>query len=170
MYKHTLCFIKRNEEILMLNREYDPVKGLWNGVGGKIEKGETALENAIREIKEETNIEVTHDNIQFKSIIKWEDSSYSGGMYVYLVELHNEFAYLTPKKVSEGILDWKEISWILSDYNYGVGEMIPNFLSEVLLNELILEHNFVLSNHKLIDYRNEELAKQDSSIDNIIQL
>lgn len=41
MYKHTLCFIKRNEEILMLNREYDPVKGLWNGVGGKIEKGET---------------------------------------------------------------------------------------------------------------------------------
>lgn len=26
MYKHTLCFIKRNEEILMLNREYDPVK------------------------------------------------------------------------------------------------------------------------------------------------
>ncbi len=38
MYKHTLCFIKRNEEILMLNRKYDPVKGLWNGVGGKIEK------------------------------------------------------------------------------------------------------------------------------------
>ncbi|SCB68392.1 Uncharacterized protein BWGO95_02532 [Bacillus mycoides] len=31
----------------MLNREYDPVKGLWNGVGGKIEKGETPLENAI---------------------------------------------------------------------------------------------------------------------------
>ena len=66
MYKHTLCFIKRNEEILMLNREHDPVKGLWNGVGGKID--------------------------------------------------------------------------------------------------------FVLFNHKLIDYRNEELAKQDSSIDNIIQL
>lgn len=38
MYKHTLCFIKRNEEILMLNREYDPVKGLWNGVGGKIKR------------------------------------------------------------------------------------------------------------------------------------
>lgn len=97
MYKHTLCFIKRNEEILMLNREYDPVKGLWNGVGGKIEKGETPLENAIREIKEETNIKVTYDQIQFKGIIKWEDSSYSGGMYVYLVELLHEFTYHTPK-------------------------------------------------------------------------
>lgn len=105
MYKHTLCFIKKNEEILMLNREYDPVKGLWNGVGGKIEKGETPLENAIREIKEETNIEVKHEQIQFKGIIKWEDSSYSGGMYAYLIELHNEFTYHTPKKVSEGILE-----------------------------------------------------------------
>ncbi|AIY73124.1 putative mutT/Nudix [Bacillus cereus] len=74
------------------------------------------------------------------------------------------------KKVSEGILDWKEVSWILSDYNYGVGEMIPKFLVEVLHNELILEHNFILSNHKLIDYRNKELAKQDNSIDNIIPL
>ena len=98
MYKHTLCFIKRNEEILMLNRKYDPVKGLWNGVGGKIEKGETPLENAIREIKEETNIKVTHQ-IQFKGIIKWEDSSYSGGMYIYLVELLHEFIYHTPKSL-----------------------------------------------------------------------
>gem|GEM_PF-421849 len=173
MYKHTLCFIKRNEEILMLNRKYDPVKGLWNGVGGKIEKGETPLENVIREIKEETNIKVTHDQIQFKGIIKWEDSSYSGGMYVYLVELLHEFTYHTPKKVSEGILDWKEVSWILSDYNYGVGEMIPKFLVEVLHNEFILEHNFILSNHKLINYRNQKLVKQDrllTSLYNTIRL
>ncbi len=50
------------------------------------------------------------------------------------------------------------MSWILSDYNYGVGEMLPKLLPEVLHNEFILEHNFVLSNHKLIDYRNEELV------------
>lgn len=61
-------------------------------------------------------------------------------MYVYLIELLNEFTYHTPKKVSEGILDWKEISWILSDYNYGVGEMIPNFLPELLHNKLSLIH------------------------------
>ncbi|AXK18635.1 DNA mismatch repair protein MutT [Bacillus toyonensis] len=162
MHKHTLCFIKRNEEILMLNREYDPVKGLWNGVGGKIEPGETPLASAIREIKEETDIDVKQNQIQFKGIVKWEDFSYSGGMYVYVVELQNEVTYDTPKKVSEGILDWKSVSWILSDYNYGVGEMLPKLLPEVLHNEFILEHNFVLSNHKLIDYRNEELVMLDS--------
>lgn len=81
--------------------------------------------------------------------------------------------YITLQKVSEGILDWKEISWILSDYNYGVGEMIPKFLVEVLYNELILEHNFVLSNHKLINYRNQKLVKQDrllTSLYNTIRL
>ncbi|EJQ44492.1 hypothetical protein IEE_02682 [Bacillus cereus BAG5X1-1] len=124
MYKHTLCFIKRNEEILMLNREYDPVKGLWNGVGGKIEKGETS-------------IDVEQNQIQFKGIIKWEDSLYFGRIYVYVIELPYEFTYDTPKKVSEGILDWKIVSWILSDYNYGTGEMIPKFLPEVLNNEAI---------------------------------
>ncbi|HHT7191037.1 TPA: NUDIX hydrolase, partial [Bacillus cereus] len=164
MHKHTLCFIKRNEEILMLNREYDPVKGLWNGVGGKIELRETPLENAIREIKEETAIDVKKDQIQFKGIIKWEDSSYSGGMYVYVVELPHEFTYDTPKKVSEGILDWKNVQWILSDYNYGVGEMLPILLPEVLQSESILEHSFVLSNHRVIDYRNEKLVKQDMLI------
>jgi len=161
MYKHTLCFIKRNEEILMLNREYDPVKGLWNGVGGKIEKGETPLENAIREIKEETNIDVEQNQIQFKGIIKWEDSSYSGGIYVYLVELPYEFTYDTPKKVSEGILDWKNVSWILSDFNYGVGEMIPKFLFEVLNNEALLEHTCVLSNHKLLSYEFKALKEKE---------
>mgnify|MGYP001106087158 CR=1 FL=1 len=85
-------------------------------------------------------------------------------MYIYVVELPYDFTFETPKKVSEGILDWKSISWILSDYNYGVGEMLPKLLPEVLHNDLILEYNFVLSNHKLIDYRNEELIKQDTSI------
>ncbi|EEL22489.1 hypothetical protein IC9_02851 [Bacillus toyonensis] len=113
----------------MLNREYDPVKGLWNGVGGKIEPGETPLASAIREIKEETDIDVKQNQIQFKGIVKWEDSFYSGGMYIYVVELQNEVTYGTLKKVSEGILDWKSVSWILSDYNYGVGEMLPKFIT-----------------------------------------
>lgn len=43
----------------MLNRNYDLVKGLWNGAGGTIENDETPLQSAIREVKEETNITIT---------------------------------------------------------------------------------------------------------------
>ena len=53
IYRHTLdgirfLLIKRN-----LNKIYEH---LWQGVAGKIEKGETSSEAAIRELKEETGL------------------------------------------------------------------------------------------------------------------
>jgi len=47
----------------MLNREYAPTQGLWNGVGGKIEGEESPLECVIREVKEETGIEINNENV-----------------------------------------------------------------------------------------------------------
>jgi len=34
--RYTLCFLTRNDHVLMLHRAKSPNKGLWNGVGGKI--------------------------------------------------------------------------------------------------------------------------------------
>jgi 8-oxo-dGTP diphosphatase len=48
----------------MLNREKSPLLGLWNGVGGKIEQGETAKVSVLREIEEET--ELILDDVVFK--------------------------------------------------------------------------------------------------------
>lgn len=58
MFKYTVCFVKKNNELLMLNREKEkaPIMGVWNGVGGKIEKGETPDMGAQREVFEETGI------------------------------------------------------------------------------------------------------------------
>jgi 8-oxo-dGTP diphosphatase len=56
MLKYTICFIKRKDEILLLNRNKKPNMGLWNGVGGKIETGETPFEGIIRETWEETGL------------------------------------------------------------------------------------------------------------------
>ena len=59
MHKYTLGFIKRNNCILMVNRQKSPWKGSWNGVGGKLNENESPLECIIREIKEETDIDVS---------------------------------------------------------------------------------------------------------------
>jgi 8-oxo-dGTP diphosphatase len=161
VYKQTLCFIHRNDEILMLNREYKPTLGLWNGVGGKVEENETPLECVIREVKEETDIDISNCKIIDKGIITWEvDSSFTGGMYVYLVTIDGNFNYETPRKVNEGILDWKKVSWLLEEKNYGVGEMIPHFLPNVLNDEKKYNYFCVLENDKLTNYEVNELISE----------
>jgi 8-oxo-dGTP diphosphatase len=53
----TLCYLRRNGHTLMLHRnkkENDMHVGKWNGLGGKLENGESPEECAVREIREES--------------------------------------------------------------------------------------------------------------------
>lgn len=58
----TLCYIEKDGKYLMLHRvkkENDLNRGKWVGVGGKFERGETPEECLLREVKEETGLELT---------------------------------------------------------------------------------------------------------------
>ena len=46
----------RSEEILLVKRAFSPAKGLWGLPGGFIELNETPEDGAMRELKEETNL------------------------------------------------------------------------------------------------------------------
>lgn len=117
--EYTICFIKRGDEILLLNRESPSWMGRWNGLGGKIENGESPLECVLREVYEEAEIQLEH--AECKGIVSWTKSGGSkGGMYVFVAELPEAIHYETPKKTDEGIIDWKEISWIIHPENRGV--------------------------------------------------
>lgn len=135
----------------MLNRDHAPTKGLWNGVGGKFENGETPMDCVVRETAEETGIVLT--NAVYKGIVSWDiDASYSGGMYAFVAELPEDIIYPTPIKIDEGILDWKEIDWVLAEGNRGVGVLIPMYLPLLLRHEQIYEHKCTLVNHRLMHY------------------
>ncbi len=55
--KHTtLLFLRRNNEILLAMKKRGFGKDKWNGVGGKIEEGESYEEAAIRECQEEIGV------------------------------------------------------------------------------------------------------------------
>ena len=61
MQVSTLCYIKNNGKTLMLHRikkDQDVHQGKWNGLGGKFLPKETPEECVIREVKEETGLEV----------------------------------------------------------------------------------------------------------------
>ena len=51
----TLICLK-NDEILFVKRAFNPGKGQWSLPGGFLELGETLEQGAIRELKEETNL------------------------------------------------------------------------------------------------------------------
>lgn len=62
MRQTTLCYIDNGDSYLMLHRvkkENDASHGKWIGVGGKCEADESPDECMLREVKEETGLEIT---------------------------------------------------------------------------------------------------------------
>jgi len=142
MLKYNICFIKRGEEILLLNREKSSWMGCWNGIGGKLEAHETIRESMIREIQEETQIDI--DDLRFKGMITWTvDKVNYGGMYIYLAEVPVDFEYPAPIRTDEGILDWKTVPWIMHPENHGIATNIPHTLPMILEDPKCYDHHCI---------------------------
>ena len=64
----TMCFVFNGHDVLLLKgNETKDWNGIYDPVGGHIEKGEAVLENAQREIKEESGLDVT--DVQLRGIV-----------------------------------------------------------------------------------------------------
>ncbi|WP_285395759.1 8-oxo-dGTP diphosphatase [Lysinibacillus sp. fls2-241-R2A-57] len=149
MVEFTICFLKKGDQILLLNRDFPEWMGAWNGVGGKIEKNETPLAGALREIKEETGISL--QDITYKGKITWTDGITNFGcMYAFIAELPESYPYATPIKVAEGILDWKDLSWIFHPQNVGIANL-NYYLPKMLEETNNYEYVFTYKESKLID-------------------
>lgn len=84
----TLCYLRRNGQTLMVHRvkkANDMHEGKWNGLGGKLDAGETPEECAIREVYEESGLRVR--NPQLKGILTFPafDDFEDWYVFVYLV-------------------------------------------------------------------------------------
>jgi 8-oxo-dGTP diphosphatase len=154
MIAYTLGFVFRGEEVLMLNREKSPWKGAWNGVGGKLQDGESPLECIRRELTEETGIPVSEASFLDKGELTWTDFEAIGnGLRIFFIRLKPDYELVTPIKTKEGILDWKKIDWVVDVKNEGVAKNIPLFLPALLADEAkqhihcIFEHGRLISVH-----------------------
>lgn len=63
----TLCFLTRDDEVLLAMKKRGFGKGRWNGVGGKPNPGESIDQTAVRETQEE--IDVTLKDIEVRAVL-----------------------------------------------------------------------------------------------------
>lgn len=87
-------FLERNRKKNDLNHGY------WIGIGGKKEAGETIRECALREVKEETGLEVK--DLQFQGRVYFRQDAYREVISVYTASLWTGSVQQDP----EGTLGW----------------------------------------------------------------
>lgn len=128
MKETTLCYIEKDKQYLMLYRnkkQADPNEGKWIGVGGKLEIGETPEQCLLREVREETGLELTEytqrGTIYFCSDT-WEDEV----MYLFTA---TGFCGEITRDCEEGELKWIPFEEIM-DLNLWEGDRV--FLKALL--------------------------------------
>ena len=143
----TLCYITDSEKTLMLHRvkkENDMHEGKWNGLGGKLEAGESPEECVIREVYEESGL--TIKNPKLKGIITFPKFNEIDDWLVF-VYTANDFQGNTIDS-DEGVLEWIHNSKLL-DLNLWEGDKV--YLKWLDKNELF-SAKFIYKKRKLVDF------------------
>ncbi len=82
----TLIFITHGEAVLLLrgspNKRIWP--GLYNGIGGHVEKGETIEESALREIREEVGL-ASVSNLKLRGVITIDTEDPTTGILLFVM-------------------------------------------------------------------------------------
>lgn len=109
----TLCYCQTNGKTLMIHRvkkKNDMHEGKWNGLGGKLEPGETPEECVIREVKEESGLFIK--NPMLKGLLTFPAFDGFDDWYVFMF-VANEFEGDLIDS-AEGNLRWVDDSELLN--------------------------------------------------------
>ena len=144
----TLCYLEKENKYLMLHRtkkENDINKDKWLGVGGKLEKGETPEQCLIREVKEETGLDLI-DYVHRSIVIFNYNDDESLDMYLYTSKNFSGEI----QECSEGDLKWIDKSEI---YKLNLWEGDRIFLE-------LLEKDAPFF-HLILNYENDNLLSSE---------
>lgn len=103
----TLCYLRQHGKTLMMHRvkkQDDMHQGKWNGLGGKLEPGETPEECARREIREESGLEVTR--LVMKGFLTFPAFDEIDDWYTFVFVAEPAAGELVDS--AEGVLQWIE--------------------------------------------------------------
>ena len=146
--KAVRCYlIKDNEVVVTKYKKGNKKEGYYDIPGGKIEEGETPKQTAIREMKEETGIEI--QNLKYKGIMTRE---YPDRMFIFDTFISKEYEG-EPQEFEENTSEWIDIDELLK--------------KEKILSNIILLDKFLIKG-LIDDNRNFNLHIKVDEQENIL--
>lgn len=115
-YNVIVVFDKNLKQTLMCKRTKEPYMGMYNLVGGKIEKENDGLNEAYRELFEETNI--SKNDVELKHFMNIEYVSFNKLLEVYYGLLKKEVDLV--EEVNK--LEWVDVNENFFDMTKYAGE------------------------------------------------
>ena len=128
-YNVIVVFDKEFKKTLMCKRTKEPYQGMYNLVGGKIEKDNDGLNEAYRELDEETGI--TDKDIFLVHFMNFEYTIFNKSIEVYYGILNKEIALV--EEVNK--LEWVDINDNFFDMTKYAGEgNIGHIIEEIKIS------------------------------------
>lgn len=148
--KAVRCYlIKDNEVVVTKYKKGNKKEGYYDIPGGKIEEGENPKQTAIREMKEETGINI--QNLKYKGIMTIE---YPNRMFIFDTFISKEYEG-EPQEFEENTSEWIDIDELLK--------------KEKILSNIILLDKFLIKG-LIDDNRNFNLHIKVDEQENILEI
>ena len=150
MVPRTLIFLRNEDKILLIKGSPDKKiwPGLYNGIGGHIERGENLISAAERELLEETGIAGV--DLSLRGII-FIDVNQNNGITLYIFEGFVESK--TIKNSPEGEIEWINTEEI---HNYPLVEDLYELIPRIISNEdkTIIGRYYYENENLITDFNN----------------
>jgi len=119
-------------EVLLICRDNPPARGQWSLPGGRLEAGESLAEACRREVKEETNVDVS-----VQHVVAVVERNIENFHYVII----DFWAQLQPGKISQpqARSDASDARWIMPDNL--LGYTLVDGLEEIIRNACLRRRN-----------------------------